>query len=89
MPSFGFDTDRISLWKWCRLRGALVDVGKTRASGRELPTMSEGVSPERVIVDFHTAQCRETKTQGFDKRQPVVWASLMPVRFHHSEKLRQ
>ncbi len=22
MPSFGFDTDRISLWKWCRLRGA-------------------------------------------------------------------
>ena len=22
MPFFGFDTDRISLWKWCRLRGA-------------------------------------------------------------------
>jgi len=22
MPSFGFDTTRLSLWKWCRLRGA-------------------------------------------------------------------
>ena len=22
MPSFSFDTDRISLWEWCRLRGA-------------------------------------------------------------------
>ena len=22
MPSFGCDTTRLSLWKWCRLRGA-------------------------------------------------------------------
>ena len=22
LPSFGFDTTRLSLWKWCRLRGA-------------------------------------------------------------------
>ena len=26
MPSFGFDTTRLSLWEWCRLRGQVSQV---------------------------------------------------------------
>ncbi len=39
MPSFGFDTTRLSLWKWCRLRGAGQDHPDTATSLNNLSSL--------------------------------------------------
>jgi len=50
MPSFGFDTDRISLWKWCRCKGAGHD-GSGFTATQEDPTknnlLAKGEKPSQ------------------------------------------
>ena len=74
MPSFGFDTTRLSLWKWCRLRGAghgEVPLSKTSrivATDLSLHPLAETLSEEIQLAN----QLKLPTTDGEAKPEDIV-----------------
>ena len=69
MPSFSFDTTRLSLWKWCRLRGAgqrrstpvrKILVSEAKASGRS-------ARKQRLRLGTEITHCRTAPAGSRDR----------------------
>ena len=68
MPSFVFDADRISLWKWCRYKRGQV------STNRAIVSQSNPLDGDRHRTSSCDARDRETNLKREDSLPPATGA---------------
>ena len=66
MPSFIFDTDRISLWRWCRFQGGMSPEFTARATSTACDPCRTQSTEASGTADWETvcAEARKSPSQG-------------------------